>query len=475
MATVRIQPTLTRRRLETAALLQIFVAACLAWLPQNLAAQDSAAEMEREFQTAMAAQQKGDLERSNAILLSLRHRHAGVFAIDESLGMNYAAQEKYAEALPMLQAAVNEDPSSDVALANLGAAFFKLHRNQEALKAFEDAARLNPKNVATQQSLGQVALEDGKPARAAQAFEAALAIRPDDQDLRLNCATALVAAGQSDKAKDLLAAVPNAGNLALAQSLLGEIEEKKGNYQEAVAHFTHAAEIDPSEANVWAVGVEFLRHWTFEAAIREFEFATAQFPGSVRMKLGLGAAYFGGGRYAQAIPVFGDLLHTDKDNALYAEMLGMACTAVTESAQKQCGPLLTYAQAHPRDARAATYAASMLLTERTSDRQNELARKLLTSALAANPRLADAHYRMGILEQNEGNWAASIPDLQRAVALKPNFAQAHYRLALAYWRAGRKADGQSEMDLEKQYAQQAEDDLNARLRQITTFIVDSPN
>jgi tetratricopeptide (TPR) repeat protein len=218
--------------------------------------------------------------------------------------------------------------------------------------------------------------------------------------------------------------------------------------------------------------LEFLRHWTFDAAISEFEAAAAKFPSSTRMKLGLGAAYFGDGKYGESIPVFADLLDADTNNALYAEMLGMACTAVTESAKKQCASLLTYASAHLRDAKACTYAASMLVTETAGEKRTDEARRLLNNALAADPRFANAQYEMGLLKQDEGNWTGSVSNLETAVKLKPDLAQAHYRLALAYWRTGRKQEAQAQMALQKQYSQQEKKDLDRRLREIAIFLVD---
>jgi len=79
------------------------------------------------------------------------------------------------------------------------------------------------------------------------------------------------------------------------------------------------------------------------------------------------------------------------------------------------------------------------------------------------------------LKQNQADWAGSIANLEAAVALKPDYAQAHYRLALAYWRSGRKQEGQAEMELQKEYAKQQQRDLDQRLRQITTFLVDVHN
>lgn len=428
--------------------------------------------LDRDFQAAMAARDAGDLDRAKHLLSKIRQTHPGIFAIDESLGLIWVAQQEYAEALPLLQAAAHEQPTSDVAHANLGAAFYKLGRANEARQEFEAAARLNPANPATQQGLGELYLNAGEPQRAVQAFQAALKANPGDADLEMDSATAMIAAGQLDVAQAVLSKMPNAEQSAQAQGLLGQLAEKQRDYKQALTHFSRAVDLDPSEPNAWALGVELLRHWSFDPAVREFEAAAVNFPASTRIKLGLGAAYFGDAKYAEAIPVFAELLQSDQDNPLYAEMLGMACNAVTDSAKQPCASLLTYARKHPRDAKAATYAASMLLTETAGDQQTATARELLNQALSANPKLADAQYQMGVLKQNEGNWPGSIGNLQTAISLKPDLAQAHYRLALAYWRTGRKQDGQAEMELQKKYAKQEKEDTDKRLRQITTFLVE---
>jgi tetratricopeptide (TPR) repeat protein len=153
----------------------------------------------------------------------------------------------------------------------------------------------------------------------------------------------------------------------------------------------------------------------------------------------------------------------------------MACNAVSQSTEQQCSALITYAEAHPADAKAATYAASMLLRENAGESQVERARKLLAAAEVADPKLPDAQYQLGLLKQSQGDWDGSVAPLERSIALKPQLAQAHYRLALAYWRTGRKQDAQKQMDLEKQYAAAERDDLDRRLRQISTFVVDVKN
>jgi tetratricopeptide (TPR) repeat protein len=454
----------------------ILAIACFAAAPVHSQGppQSSTSAVEQDFQAAMTAQDSGDLDRAETILLGLHNKHPGFFAVDESLGLLYVAQESYTRAVPLLETAVREQPSSDIAHANLGAAYFKLHRYAEALNELEHAARLNPRNPATQQSLGELLLEAGKPKLAVEAYTSALKEKPDDLDLELSCATALVAAGDAVKAEEILMKLAGADRSAAAQTLLGEIDEKKGNFQQAVRHFSRAVELEPSEQNAWALGVELLRHWTFDAAIREFEAGVAKFPQSIRMRLALGAAYFGDAKYAAALPIFSELLELDKENSVYAELLGMACTSVTESAKGRCNGLLTYAEAHPRDARASTYAAAMLLDETATENRVTLARKLLDHAIVADPKAPDAKYELGVLKQNQGDWMGSVSDLENAIALKPNLAQAHYRLGLAYWRTGRQQDGQMQMELQKKYSKQQKEDLEGRLRQITTFIVDVP-
>jgi len=106
------------------------------------------------------------------------------------------------------------------------------------------------------------------------------------------------------------------------------------------------------------------------------------------------------------------------------------------------------------------------------DQSLNVARKLLVRAIASDPALPEAQFRMGVVLQDNSDWKGSIPYLERAVELKPDFAQAHYRLARAYWRTGRNQEGQAQMDLQKKFARQEQEDLDRRLKQITRFVVE---
>jgi tetratricopeptide (TPR) repeat protein len=427
--------------------------------------------MEREFQAAMAAEDRGDVDQAMTLLSALHKAHPGIFAVDESLGLLIASGGDADRALPLLEAAVHEQPSSDAAHANLGAALYQIHRNESAFAEFERAVRLNPHNLSGQLSLGRLAMETHRPDEAAKAFLAAQQLKPDDEDLKLDCATALMAANRMGEAQKMLATIADVEQSARAQSLLGEADEKQGRFQEAGKHFDRAVQLEPSEENAWQLGYELLRHWTFDAATAEFRAASQKFPDSKRLRLGLGAALFGDSKPVESIPVFADLLESDPNNAMYAELLGVSCNALAQTTSPRCAALIVWAQAHLADARAAAYAASFLMKDDDNDQNVALARKLVESALAVDPNLPDAQFQMGVILQDSQDWKGSIPYLERAVKLKPDYAQAHYHLARAYWRVGRKQEGQAQMALQRKFASQQGKDLDRRLNEIMVFDV----
>jgi predicted Zn-dependent protease len=429
------------------------------------------APLDRTFQAAMAAEDRGDMQQAQALLTGLHAAHPGIFAVDESLGLIFASRGDLAHALPLLEAAVREQPSSDAAHANLGAAFYGLHRKQRALDEFEEAVRIDPGNFSAQQSLGRLWMDRNKPNEAANAFLAALRLKPDDSDLAMDCATALLAANRAGEAGQILLGTTGVDKSARAQSLLGQVDEKEGKFEDAAKRLALAAELDPSEENAWMMGLELLRHWNFNAAEIEFAAAAAKFPDSRRLRIGLGAADFGDAKYPAAVEVFADLLEKDPLNAADAQLLGISCNAITQSENSRCGVLLKYVQSHPADAIAAADAASWLL-DHNRDRQSlELAAKLLRPAIAAHPNLPEAQLQMGTILQDELDWKGSIVYLERAVKLKPELAEAHYRLARAYWETGRKQEGDAQMALQRKYAQKNGAKLDQRLRQVTSLAV----
>ena len=419
----------------------------------------------------MASLNAGDTTAAESLLRQLHARLPNNFEINESLGLLYAGEDKLAQATPLLRAAAAENPGSDVAHANLGTAYLKEGRTADAARELTRAAELNPANAHTEEALGQAWMLLKQPARAATAFQAAVARDGSNSTLLYNAALALFDSGKAAEAESMLARMNDVASSPEAQSLYGDIEEHLGNFEQAAKHYDNAAHLDPSEPNIYALGIEFLRHWTFDAAEKEFAAGVQLFPQSQRMRMGLGVAHYGAAHYDAAIPVFADLLVEHPDNAMYAELLGRTCTVLTEGLQPKCSNLIQYAESHPKDAILATYAATSILHQPADNARMLEAQRLLDSAIQANPGLPEARYGMGLLLQTESQWQQSIPELQAAIRLRPAYASAHYRLALAWSHLGQRDKAQSEIALNLKFRKQEQDGLDARMKQVTTFLV----
>jgi tetratricopeptide (TPR) repeat protein len=423
------------------------------------------------FQQAMRSMQDGDMGRAEALFTALRSRHPHTFAIDESLGLLYAKEGRISEAIGPLAEAVRDNPQSSVARANLGTAYLKDGKVTEAARELHLAAEQNPGDAATQVALGQADMLLHRPVEAAAAFEAALPKDSRNAALLYNTALAYFDAHEAAKAEPLLARMPGVDESAEAQELYGDVDESLGKYESAGKHYAAAARMKPSEPNVYMLGIEFLRHWTFGPAAKVFAAGVKEYPDSTRMHVGLGVAYYGGGKYNEAIPVFAKLLDAHPDNKMYAELLGRNCTVLTEGMQPECEKLVSFSERHPHNAELATYTAISILHRPYDPKGLTMARTLLTNAIAAQPKLARAHFAMGLLLQNEQKWKDSIPELQRAIELKPDYAAAHYRLALAYSHEGEHDRAQKEIALDQKYSKEQDAKTNARLQKVTTFLV----
>lgn len=452
-------------------LILVFAFAC--FFSGTLSAQRSSVSPSDQqiFQKAMSALNGGNEAEAASLLKDLNARYPDNFEINESLGLLYAAEHDLPSALPLMAAAVSEQPNSDAAAANLGIAYLKSGRSEDAEHELERAATLNPRNTRVQEALGQVLMELGQPRKAAAAFHEALAADGNNPTLLYNAALADFGAGDPAGATSLLARMPGVEHSPEAQSLYGDAEEKLGAYKEAGQHYINAARLAPTEANEYVLGVEFLRHWTFEPAVAEFEAAARRFPDSHRLQLGLGIAYFGNHNYDKAIPVFAGLLADDPSNATYADLLGRTCSVPAVGNDPHCASLVSFAQQHPQDGKAATYAAINILHQPETSVELERAQQLLTAALHVAPDFPEAHYEMGLLLERQGKWQESIPELESAIRLKPDYSAAHYHLALAYRHTGQQDKAQQEIRLQQTYSAQEAKERDKRLEQIQTLLV----
>ncbi len=451
-------------------------AACIAWcaaVAQAQTAQTAMSPADRsEFSRALADVDAGRSQAAEPILRRLAGQYPANDQVNEAMGLVYADLGDMTQALPWLQRACQDAPDSALDHANLGAAWLKLGKGREAAEQLRIAARLDPGTAETWSDLGQAYMSLQEATTAARAFSQASSLGMKDPGLLYNWALALSETGDNAKAEQVLSEIPRSQMSDQAESLAGEVEEKLGHFLPAVQHDQNAAEKNPSEANLYALCVEYLRHWAWDGAERTATYGAEKYPGSVPLKLALGVALYGDKKFPEAAHDFADLLHADPNDSMAADMLGRTCGEFA-GGNPDCDALESFAQQHTENASAAVYAARQVLEGEHSAADVETAQKLLTRATDANPKLADAWYELGVADVERQQWEQSAQMLEKAIALRPAFAAAHYQLAHADEHLHRPEDRKRELALFQMYSQQEKDEVNARVREMTVFLTGS--
>jgi tetratricopeptide (TPR) repeat protein len=420
---------------------------------------------------ALDAYDAGDLKTSEPLLLALATRYPRSYEANEALGSLYAETNRTPLAIVYLRRACAIAPREAIAHANLGAAYLKSNNARAAIPELRTALASDPRNASTQSNLGQALMLAAQPADAAKAFASASALGPANSELIYNLALAQYESGAFREASATLARIATPTDQT--ESLAGDIAERLGDFKQAIEHYQSAAQSNPSDANLYALTLELMRHWTWDEAVKIAAFGASRYPQSTHFEVAQGIAQYGGQHYPDAVVLFSALLRQDPDNALYADLLGRSCSAIAEDASAQCLGLAEFALHHPENAQAATYAAVSLLHRPAAEQDQAEVKRLLDQAIAANPRLPEAWYQMAVLEQAELQWKESAAALEKAIALRPTYPEAHYRLSRAYAHLGMKDEAQREIALQQKYSQQAKDSLNAHLQEVVTFLVKS--
>jgi tetratricopeptide (TPR) repeat protein len=77
--------------------------------------------------------------------------------------------------------------------------------------------------------------------------------------------------------------------------------------------------------------------------------------------------------------------------------------------------------------------------------QMEKARPLIETLLKTYPRDAWAWLDLGKVQQRQEDWKSSATSFEKALAIDPSLAQAHYRLSISYRKSGQKEKAMAEL------------------------------
>ncbi len=441
------------------------------------AAQDDQSKvLNREFQSAVAQYNAGNLPESAAQLEKLLPQVPESFEAHELLGLVYAAQSKSQQSVEQLQIAVRLRPDSAAARTNLATGLLHLGKSPLAEEQFRKALALEPNDFQANHNLAEFYLQSGKIPQAIPLLEKARHIHPSSYDNNYNLAMAYFLTGRLNDARQLAKSIAQQKDVGELHNLLGKIDEKDGKFIDAANEFETATRMDPSEDNLFVWGSELLLHRTYEPAIQVFQQATQRFPNSSRLWVGLGMALYARTRYQESIKALlaaADLSPTDPRCYLF---LSKAYFSSPTQADDVIQRFRRYSEVEPGNALAQYYYAVSLWKGKRSEATSidyPLIESLLHRSIALDGTLAEAHLQLGILYSDQHEYAKSFPEYTRAVALDPNLPDAHYRLGQYYVHAGQKNQAQQEFQTFQQLQTHHLDEVDKERAEVRQFVYSS--
>jgi len=296
--------------------------------------------------------------------------------------------EKYAEAAPMLEKALEADPKDFRVRFNLAFAYSHLQRDREAIEHYTKVVEEQPDLVPARLNLGMLLLRQKQPALAVPHLEAAAEKKP--QDFR-------------------------------AQFYLGEALLGAGRSEHAVAAYRRAAEIDArSEAASLGLGRSLARSGQIETAREHFRKAGAL--------LELADMLEQAKQPAQALDLYLEFLQTKPDALAVRERAGVLLLQ-----QKRYPEAIEHLEAAVKQNPTAANQAA-LAQGYTMAAQPAKALPVLRAALAAEPSSADLRFRLGTALLESSDFDGAAREFLMVVAKQPDNQAAFNGLGFAFYK-----------------------------------------
>ncbi len=254
---------------------------------------------------------------------------------------------------------------------------------------------------------------------------------------------------------------------------LAEVEEESGQPLDAVKEYEIAAKLNPSEANLFDWGAELLMHHADQPAIEVFAKGNGLFPASVRMLIGLGAAWYSDGFYDRAAQRLGEASDLNPADANPYLFMGKMQTVESTEPPEIVERLARFAKLQPENALANYYYAVALWKRRASAEDTKdfgLVESLLVKAEKLDPKLGLACLQLGILHAEQKDFAKAIPEYRQAIAASPELEQAHYRLAQAYRLNGDTAKAHAEMEEFEKISKKKTEEVEKQRHELQQFV-----
>ena len=333
-------------------------------------------------------------------------------------------------------------------------------RMQQAELALLETAKQSPNDFAAQHRLGEFYLQQNRLPEGILYLEKAQQLNPQDYDTGYDLSLAYLNSGDTAKASAQLKQMVTRHETAELDDLLAEVNEKSGDYKGAASEYYRAAQLDPTEGNIFDLATFLLQHKNYEGfldnALTFFRYGVQKYPRSAKLTVGLGVTLYAEGRYDDAVETLCAAVDLDPTDPKPFQFLGKVSTVSPARMPDIRKRLEGFVHLYPNNG-LANYYYAMSLWKRSEGEpvaDTGVIEALLKKAIAANPDFYEAHFQLGILYQDQQKYPEAIREFEQTLALRPDFNRAHYRLFLLYSRTHQKQLADQHLAILKQIKQE---------------------
>jgi tetratricopeptide (TPR) repeat protein len=359
---------------------------------------------------------------------------------DHSAADSTRAARETDESEGKLRAALAGAPGSFEANRQLGDFYFRGSRYRESIPLLQNAYQIDPAN----------------------------------HDNEYQLALALKGSGDFSQAREHVGKLLAYGESADLHRLVGELDETANDPLAAVHEFEQAVRLDPSEENYFAWGSELLLHRAILQAQEVFQDGAKACPKSVRMLTALGTALFASAHYeeaAQRLCDASDLSPANPEPYIFMGKVEMVAPNPLACVGQR---LARFVELQPGNSLANYYDAMAIWKGQAQPADQQVLQQvetLLNNAVTIDAKCGEAYLQLGILYYSRRNFEKAIDYYTKAIAAEPELVDAHYRLAVAYDRIGETAKARQQFQLHDEVKKQQAAEIERQRREVKQFLV----
>ena len=330
--------------------------------------------------------------------------------------------------------------------------------------------KVSPQDFAQNLNAGRELLQQGRAQDAIPYLEQAQRLKPQDYDATYLLAMAQLKNGDAKQAEKSAQVLATKQDRAELHALLARAKEAEGLPVDAAKEYKRAAEMDPSEANLFSWGAELLLHRAYQPASEVFAKGHRLHPNSVRILVGLGAAAYAQDLNDQAARWLFEASELNPNDPRPYLFLGKVQEVAKSEPAEWVAAFGRFATLHPNNSLAHYYYAVALEKQKRGEQDFAARERELSRAIALDPKFGDTYLKFGLLETERHEYPKAVASFEKAIELTPLPDEAHLRLAQVYRLMGETEKARKESELYNEVYEKKKAQLDRERRELGQFV-----